>query len=59
MYKFNPFTGNFDRVSFANFSFKRVKVNQTVCINDDQQMIVKQNMTIEGELVVIGELVII
>ena len=65
-YKFNPFTGTLDVVNSTssvtvteNFSYKKIVASKTVTIPENQQMIVKKSMVIEGELIILGESVII
>ena len=68
MFKFNPFTGNFDMVgdgggggspSPDNFSYEKIIASVTVTIPLNQQMIVNQNIQVDGTLVANGTLVII
>ncbi len=46
-------------IGHNNFSYKRIASDKTILIPEDQQMIVKQSITIEGQLAIAGELVII
>lgn len=46
-------------VAISNFSIKAIRNSKIVEIPLDQQMIVKQSITIEGSLETSGELVII
>lgn len=59
---FNPFTGNFDNVRNSggteNFSYTFIEDNKVLNIPLYQQMIVFQNITINGTLNLIGDLVL-
>lgn len=58
--RFNPFTGNFDVVADnANFSIKKVLINEVTTIPEFQEMIVTKNISIDGELIIDGELSIL
>lgn len=57
--KLNPLTGKFDLVNPDNFSHTLIPTNVTKIIPANQQMIVNQNIQIDGTLLVDGELVLI
>jgi hypothetical protein len=56
---FNPFSGNFDFTKNDNFSIKNIPEGCSICIPENQQMIVYGPMLIEGEFFVLGEVVIL
>ena len=65
-FKFNPFTGNFDIVGSSsggtspdNFSYSQINLGDTKTIPVNQQMILHQNIEINGTLIIDGTLVII
>ena len=59
-YKFNPFTNKLDLVSIdaANFSYNTIASGATITIPTNQQMLVYEEITIDGVLVIDGELVV-
>lgn len=59
--KLNPFTGKLDLVSeeVDNFSYNYIITGSTTTIPENQQMLVYEEITIDGVLNIDGELVII
>jgi len=59
--KLNPFTGKFDLVSkeVDNFSYNYIATGITVKVPTYQQMLVYENITVDGILEVDGDLVIL
>ena len=56
--KFNPLPKEFDLVNPENFSYNVVPLGKTVKIPTNQQMIVYEDITINGVLTIEGDLVI-
>ena len=56
--KFNPLPKEFDVVNPDNFSYETIATNKTVKIPANQQMLVYEEVTIDGTLVIDGELVV-
>lgn len=57
-YKFNPFINELDLVNPDNFSFETIADGKNVRIPTNQQMLVYEEITIDGTLVIDGELII-
>ena len=59
-FKFNPFTGKLDLVNSSedNFSYIYIIEANQVTIPENQQMIVYDSITVDGELIIDGDLVI-
>lgn len=55
---FNPFTGQLDKVNPKNFSFEKIATDTTLRIPTNQQMLVYENITIDGTLTIDGKLVV-
>lgn len=56
--KLNPLTGKLDLVSKENFSYNYIPETQTKTIPVNQQMIVYEDISIDGVLIIEGELVV-
>lgn len=63
-FKFNPITGNLDLVetsssssSSDNFSYEYIVTGVTITIPQYQQMLLMDDITIDGELIIEGTLV--
>ena len=59
-FKLNPLTGELDLVSIddENFSYNNVAADSEVEIPENQQMIVFEDINVDGELTINGDLVI-
>ena len=58
-YRFNPLTHGFDLIEPDNFSYSTIAVGETKTIPENQQMIVFDALTVDGELVLDGQVVIL
>ena len=56
--RFNPFTGQLDLVKPDNFSYETIKTGKTLKIPLNQQMIVHDTITLNGDLILKGQLVV-
>ena len=57
-WRFNPFTGKFDKVSKDNFSYKTIPEGVTVEVPINQEMITHSELIVAGELVLEGGVVV-
>lgn len=56
--KLNPITGKFDLVSKENFSYETIATGKTVTVPTNQQMLVYEELIVDGTLVLNGEVVV-
>lgn len=56
--KFNPLPKEFDLVNPDNFSYNNIVTGKSLKIPNNQQMIIYEEITIDGTLVIDGELVV-